>query len=752
MLGWWRLLLMYGIAINLGIDEPVSTALDVNGYKASDEKSSKGVNGPGLNASDVKGSKASDVNGSKASDGNGPNASGGNGLNVSDGNGLNASDGNGLNASDVNGFKASHALDVNASKASDGNGSKASDGNGLNASDVNGFKASHALDVNASKASDGNGSKASDGNGLNVSDENGLKASDVNGSKASHGNGLNASDGNGLNASDGNGLNASDGNGLNASDGNGLNASDGNGLNASDGNGLNASDGNGPNALGGNDSTALAVIGSNAENKISHVNVRQKREPFTLTALAITFVTALVTAAGTSAGQKIVGAIAGNGGVETGPGQVFASSTKSCDEECTKSGYKWTCCEFKQLIKDITSTALDVNASKASDGNGSKASDGNGLNASDGNGLNASDGNGPNALGGNDSTALAVIGSNAENKISHVNVRQKREPFTLTALAITFVTALVTAAGTSAGQKIVGAIAGNGGVETGPGQVFASSTKSCDEECTKCNWGNCVPKEALPGDNCCTAGYKWTCCEFKQLIKDITSTSVVSAGEEKDMTFKIDEDIYEPDSCRHPSASIRGDFFDYDHADPNNVKAIIRPAFMLENVDECPKCGWEVCITKLDSLVCTCCDHSRLGECRWGWTENCLYEPNILSERQFDCPNCAWKMRHSAKKFTCCDHETLKNCSAGLGVPKSAPLMTVQSNEVKKSDACQLLMEEQCKCKWGSCFPRKGRAANKCCTDNYDLVCCEKGSNKAAFFMVTAQLVVGRILTKMVTN
>uniref|UniRef100_A0A914HB24 Uncharacterized protein n=1 Tax=Globodera rostochiensis TaxID=31243 RepID=A0A914HB24_GLORO len=58
MLGWWRLLLLYGIAINLGIDESVSTALDVNGSKASDEKSSKGVNG----------SKASEKNGSTASD------------------------------------------------------------------------------------------------------------------------------------------------------------------------------------------------------------------------------------------------------------------------------------------------------------------------------------------------------------------------------------------------------------------------------------------------------------------------------------------------------------------------------------------------------------------------------------------------------------------------------------------------------------------------------------------------------------
>uniref|UniRef100_A0A914H7L4 Uncharacterized protein n=1 Tax=Globodera rostochiensis TaxID=31243 RepID=A0A914H7L4_GLORO len=750
MLGWWRLLLLYGIAINLGIDESVSTSLDVNGSKASDEKSSKGVNG----------SKASEKNGStalhiKSSGGNGLNASEGNGPNASDRNGPNASDRNGSNTLDKNGSKAS---DLNIFTASDGNGSNASDGNGLNASDGNGPNAS---DGNGPNASGGNGLNASSRKGLNASDGNGPNASDRNGPNASGGNGLNASGGNGRNASGGNGLNASDGNGPNASGGNGLNASGGNGLNASsrkglnasDENGPNASDRNGPNASGGNGLNASSGNGLNASDEdgpnASDVNGNDGNGP--------------------NASERN-GPNASDG---NGPNASDGNDPNASDGNGPNAS-------------DVNGN--DGNGPNASGGNGPNASDGNGPNASSRNGPNASDGNGPNASDVKDTTALGVIGFNAVNKISLVNVRQKREPITLSLLTTTFVTALVTSAGTSAGQKLVGAIAGNGGVETGPREVFASSTRSCDEQC-KCNWGNCVPKTGNPGAACCTAGYEWTCCEYKQLIKDITSTSVVSTGQltcfkspplclassckgdkkfyhfakEKDETLKIEETIYEPDSCKQPHASIRGDFFIYDHADPNNVKAIIRPAFMLENFDECPKCGWEVCITKLDSLICTCCDHSRLGECRWGWTETCLYEPNILSQRNIACHNCEWKMRHSKDRFTCCDHETLKNCSAGLGVPKSAPLMTVRSNEVKKSDGCQLLIEEQCKCKWGNCFPRKGRAANKCCTDNYDLVCCQQGSNTAdnsngnassiiAFFMATAQFIVGRILTKMVTN
>uniref|UniRef100_A0A183CDG1 Secreted protein n=1 Tax=Globodera pallida TaxID=36090 RepID=A0A183CDG1_GLOPA len=78
MFAWWRLLLLYGIGINLGIYEPVSTALDING------------------------SNASHVNGLKGLDINGSNASGINGSNTSEKNSFTASDVNDFTASDMN--------------------------------------------------------------------------------------------------------------------------------------------------------------------------------------------------------------------------------------------------------------------------------------------------------------------------------------------------------------------------------------------------------------------------------------------------------------------------------------------------------------------------------------------------------------------------------------------------------------------------------------------------------------------------
>uniref|UniRef100_A0A183CDG4 WSC domain-containing protein n=1 Tax=Globodera pallida TaxID=36090 RepID=A0A183CDG4_GLOPA len=191
MLGWWRLLLMYGIAINLGIDEPVSTASDVNGSKALHAS-----DGNGSTASDVNGSNASGINGvtggnrqkrddddvaerlvfPKGSDVNASNTSKMNDHNASDVNSSNASGVNGSNVSDLN---ASNALNVNGSNASDMNGSNASDMNGPNVSNVN---ASTAPNVHSSNATDGDVSTALGGNGFNALGLKGSTASNVKGS------------------------------------------------------------------------------------------------------------------------------------------------------------------------------------------------------------------------------------------------------------------------------------------------------------------------------------------------------------------------------------------------------------------------------------------------------------------------------------------------------------------------------------------------------------------------------------------
>uniref|UniRef100_A0A183C4T1 SMB domain-containing protein n=1 Tax=Globodera pallida TaxID=36090 RepID=A0A183C4T1_GLOPA len=94
MLGWWRLLLLYGIAINLGIDKSTFTTVVVNGPNAL------GVNGS--TASNVNGSTSSDVNGSTASNVNGSTASNVNGSTSSNVNGSTASNVNGSTSSNVN--------------------------------------------------------------------------------------------------------------------------------------------------------------------------------------------------------------------------------------------------------------------------------------------------------------------------------------------------------------------------------------------------------------------------------------------------------------------------------------------------------------------------------------------------------------------------------------------------------------------------------------------------------------------------
>uniref|UniRef100_A0A914H4V3 Uncharacterized protein n=1 Tax=Globodera rostochiensis TaxID=31243 RepID=A0A914H4V3_GLORO len=254
--------------------------------------------------------------------------------------------------------------------------------------------------------------------------------------------------------------------------------------------------------------------------------------------------------------------------------------------------------------------------------------------------------------------------------------------------------------------------------------VNAECKDLVDDQC-HCGWGSCFPREGRAAGECCDKHHDLVCCEGRRRLELNGSNTKAEISKVFLMLLVM------------------------------RLAHTVRPVFLLENAKGCPECGWEICVSRKHSLVCTCCDHSTLGTCRWGWTEKCLYEPNILSEPHLNCHNCGWKMRHSDKKFTCCDLETLKNCSAGLGIAANAPLL-MQAN-VNKNDECQKLMEAQCDCKWGSCFPRMGRAASKCCTDNYDLVCC-KGSNKAdksngnassiiAFFMTIAQLVVGRILT-----
>uniref|UniRef100_A0A914H6I1 Uncharacterized protein n=1 Tax=Globodera rostochiensis TaxID=31243 RepID=A0A914H6I1_GLORO len=121
MLGWCRLLLLCGIAINLGIDEAVSAASVVNGSNSSGGNSSNASGGNSSNASDVDSSTVSDVNGSAASDVDGPNASDVNGSNALDVDGPNASGGNSSNASDVNGSNASDVDGPNASDVDDPN-------------------------------------------------------------------------------------------------------------------------------------------------------------------------------------------------------------------------------------------------------------------------------------------------------------------------------------------------------------------------------------------------------------------------------------------------------------------------------------------------------------------------------------------------------------------------------------------------------------------------------------------------------
>uniref|UniRef100_A0A914GPI1 Uncharacterized protein n=1 Tax=Globodera rostochiensis TaxID=31243 RepID=A0A914GPI1_GLORO len=130
--------------------------------------------------------------------------------------------------------------------------------------------------------------------------------------------------------------------------------------------------------------------------------------------------------------------------------------------------------------------------------------------------------------------------------------------------------------------------------------------------------------------------------------------------------------------------------------------------------------------------------------------------------------DCKWKMSYSDddKKFSCCHRLTLHECTRA---PARRPF--VQDDPLNKSTLmkvnaeCKDLVDDQCPCGWGSCFPREGRAAGECCNKHHDLVCCEgnrrlelNGSNtkakisKVFLMLLVMRLAVGRILAEMATN
>uniref|UniRef100_A0A914H6H1 Uncharacterized protein n=1 Tax=Globodera rostochiensis TaxID=31243 RepID=A0A914H6H1_GLORO len=779
MVGWWRLLLLYGIAINLGIDESISTASGINGSNTSVRNGSKASDLNGSNASDLNGSNVSDMNGSNVSDMNGSNVSDMNGSNASGVNGTKASGLNGSNASDLNG---SNASGVNGTKASDLNGSNASDLNGSNASGVNGTKASdlngsNASDLNGSNVSDMNGSNVSDMNGSNVSDMNGYNVSDMNGSNVSDMNGSNVSDMNGSNASGVNGTKASGLNGSNASDLNGSNASGVNGTKASDLNGSNASDLNGSNASGVNGTKASDLNGSNASD-LNGSNVSDMN--------------------GSNVSDMNGSNVSDMNGSNVSDMNGSNVSDMNGSNVSDMNGSNVSDMNGSNVSDMNGSNVSDMNGSNVSDMNGSNVSDMNGSNVSDMNDSNVSDMNGSNVSDMNSSTVEDMNGSNVSDmngsNVSDMNgstvedenvvarrVRQKRQSHS-TAFPVLFATTLVKAVAIRWGKRVVNTSADHFlGGELGDFKFFAGDY-ACSVKCD-CGWGNCVPSyEATPGDSCCVTNYKLECCEPPE-FSDGNPTKLEAVGQKLCLKTPISCRIDSTELCHFERPAIliknptnislkhfRG-FVD-ENCEASHFRMafygrknyyddytlIVQPCYFLENREGCPMCGWELCIVRTERLSCSCCAYDNLAFCRWQTSPGCTYLPDDkLAEDSPKCPDCKWKMSYSDddKKFQCCHRLTLHECTrvpATRAFVKSDDPLN-KSTLVNANAECKDLVDDQCHCGWGSCFPREGRAAGECCDKHHDLVCCEgrrrlelNGSNtKAEISKVFLMLLVMRL-------
>uniref|UniRef100_A0A914H950 Uncharacterized protein n=1 Tax=Globodera rostochiensis TaxID=31243 RepID=A0A914H950_GLORO len=655
MLGWWRLLLLYGIAINLGIDESVSTALDMNGYKASRVNGPKGSD-QGCNGSSEIRYPKSDVNGSNTLDKNGSNASDLNIFTASDGNGSNASDGNGSNASGVNGSNTSEKNGSNASGAntSEKNGSTASDVNGSNASDMNG--------VTSRKDDD------------DVAELLGFpKGSDVNGS----------------------------------------NTSDVNGPNTSDVNGSTALDENGPNALGLKGTTASNVKVSSENKNIVTKSGRQKRDDVGVhglsTVVHVLFGTALVKAVTMKSGKRVVNTEADRFiGGELSNYTFFArDALKNCTAECScgwgncvpwnddpgdaccLANYTMSCCQNL----DFVGQKLCLKAPKSCR---------------------------------IDSTELCDF--------------EKR--------AFVLRSEFTNDTGKGYGQGLPTYIGKGYGQElptyTGKGYGQGLRTRVTDLH----GQGLRTRVTDLHGQGLRTRatdkGYRPTGKGYGQELPTYTGKGY-GQGLRTRVTDLHGQGLRTGLKRRAPSDPVS--------AQKNTgYGPRVQPAFFLENREGCPMCGWEVCIILSERLGCSCCAYKNLADCRWDLDGGCIYAPDV--ERDKDsrkCPDCQWKMSISNDDSVvkCCDQSRLHHC-------------TKNSTLVNENAACKRLVEDQCHCGWGSCFPREGRAAGKCCKEHYGLACCEgsrrlelNGSNtkaeisKVFLMLLVMRLAVRRILAEM---
>uniref|UniRef100_A0A183C483 Pacifastin domain-containing protein n=1 Tax=Globodera pallida TaxID=36090 RepID=A0A183C483_GLOPA len=263
------------------------------------------------------------------------------------------------------------------------------------------------------------------------------------------------------------------------------------------------------------------------------------------------------------------------------------------------------------------------------------------------------------------------------------------------------------AVGQKMGQRIGDEVADKiFGADTEENKVFATdSATDCLDSCSGCGlrkgWGNCIPTDGSAGDKCCAASYKWKCCQVQKEFTEGVPKDLEKLGRlcfetlpVCSATFCESEMKYYAVDKGHPVIggntkpsecgaeffqAIRGDFFVYiDQLDGTIAKA--GESFLLENEKGCPKCGWELCIQSFgpDKFSCTCCSGQQLASCRWGWSENCLYEPDVLTDADsLKCPKCGWKMRYSDNNFVCCDREGLQRCTTGLTFPTSATILVV---------------------------------------------------------------------------